>query len=67
MTIRKINSMEDLAREIVAELEPAEGWCGEDTEHLLIDAATTMLDVMSADDTLETMAQIIAAIREDCE
>ena len=59
--------MEDLAREIVAELEPAEGWSGENTEAHLTEAAMTMLDVMSADDTLETMAQIIVAIREDCE
>lgn len=59
--------MNDLAREIVAELEPAEGWCGENTEANLIEAAIAMLDVMSADDTLETMAQIIVAIREDCE
>ncbi|MGE8141726.1 hypothetical protein ACQKOE_07110 [Novosphingobium sp. NPDC080210] len=59
--------MEDLAREIVAELEPAEGWMAEETEGMLITAAKDMLDVMSADDVVETMATIIVAIRADCE
>lgn len=57
--------MNDLAREIVAELEPAEGWWRTDTQETLADVAEEMLETMDADSVLSALERVISAIEEE--
>lgn len=57
--------MKDLAREIVAELEPSEGWWKTDTENELVSIAETLLEVMCADDVQDVMDDMIRTMRSE--
>ncbi len=54
--------MNDLAREIIAELEPESGWWKSDTEDCLVEAALAMLEHMDAETVQDTIESIVNAI-----
>lgn len=56
--------MKDLAREIVAEIEPDTGWWNSNTEDVLVEIADEMLETMDVDSVqscLERAHRAIAA------
>lgn len=55
----------DVAREIVAELEPSEGWWKDSTEETLVEVAGDMLGVMNAESVQETLESVIGALRNE--
>lgn len=57
--------MNDLARELVAELEPSTGWWKSDTEETLVEAAEAMLEHMDADTTEEVLSSVVGALQAE--
>lgn len=57
--------MSDLARDIVKELEPSEGWWREETEEFLVQQAVKMLQMMSTDDVSDILDAVIGVMRAE--
>lgn len=58
--------MDDVAAEVIAELEPTEGW-SQEAEKELIYIAKTLLTVMSTDDAYGILEKMIETIRAEFE
>jgi len=57
--------MEDLAAEIVAKHEPAEGWRKSDSEQRLCEVALTMLEEMDPDTVDECFETIVSVVETE--
>lgn len=58
--------MDDVAAELIAELEPTGGW-SQEAENELTHIAKTLLTVMSTDDAYDILEKLIDTIRAEFE
>jgi hypothetical protein len=55
--------MEDLAEQLVADLEPADGWRRNSSEHKLFEVALAMLEELDPDTVEECFTTIVSVLK----